>query len=84
LSFTLIPVESRRLIEKAVVLTEAIKFATQQAYIILTSGTTIDFIAQELLTMKALELQKSTSGTCTHRLVCVIDADKPAPSPIIL
>ena len=52
MAFTLIPVESRRLIEKAVVLMEVIKSAVQKAYIILTSGTTIGFIAQQLLRMK--------------------------------
>jgi hypothetical protein len=83
LAFTLIPVESRRLIEKAVVLTEAIRFATQKAYILLTRGTAIGFIAQELLSIKVLELQKSTSGTYTHRLLCGIDVNKPTPFPMI-
>jgi len=82
--FTLIPAESRRLIAKAVVQMEEIKIAKQRAYIILNGGTTNGYIAQELLGMTDLEPQKFTAGTNTHRLLCVTDADKRMPFPIIL
>jgi len=83
-AFTLIPAESRRLIAKAVVQMEEIKIAKQKAYIILNGGTTNGYIAQELLGMRELEPQKFTAGTNTHRLLCVTDADKRTPFPIIL
>ena len=83
-AFTMIPVESRRLIAKAVVEMEEIKIAKQKAYIILNGGTTNGYIAQELLGMKDLEPQKFAAGTNTHRLLCVTDADKRTPFPIIL
>ena len=82
--FTMIPAESRRLIAKAVVQMEEIKIAKQRAYIILNGGTTNGYIAQELLGMTELEPQKFTAGTNTHRLLCVSDADKRTPFPIIL
>ncbi|UCF72659.1 MAG: hypothetical protein JSW35_10890 [Deltaproteobacteria bacterium] len=83
-AFTLIPVESRRLIAKAVVQMEEIKIAKEKAYIILNGGTTNGYIAQELLGMRDLEPQKFAAGTNTHRLLCVTDADKRTPFPIIL
>jgi len=82
--FTLIPSESRRLIAKAVVQMEEVKTARQKAYIILNGGTTNGYIAQELIGMRDLEPQKFTAGTNTHRLLCVTDADKRTPFPIIL
>jgi hypothetical protein len=83
-AFTLIPAESRRLIAKAVVQMEEIRVAKQKAYIILNGGTTNGYIAQELLGLRGLEPQKFTAGTNTHRLLCVTDADKRTPFPIIL
>jgi hypothetical protein len=83
-AFTLIPVESKRLIAKAVVQMKEIKIAKQEAYIVLNGGTTNGYIAQELLGMRDLEPQKFTAGTNTHRLLCVTDADKRTPFPIIL
>jgi hypothetical protein len=83
-AFTLIPAESRRLIAKAVAQMEEIKIAQEKAYIILNGGTTNGYIAQELLGMRELEPQKFTAGTNTHRLLCVTDADKRTPFPIIL
>ena len=82
--FTMIPAESRRLIAKAVVQMQEIEIAKQKAYIILNGGTTNGYIAQELLGMRDLEPQKFTAGTNTHRLLCVTDADKRTPFPIIL
>lgn len=83
-AFTLIPAESRRLIAKAVVQMDEMKAAREKAYIILNGGTTNGYVAQELLGDKALEPQKFTAGTNTHRLLCVTDADKRTPFPIIL
>ena len=83
-AFTLVPAESRRLIAKSVVQMEEIKIAKQKAYIILNGGTTNGYIAQELLGMRDLEPQKFTAGTNTHRLLCVTDAEKRTPFPIIL
>jgi hypothetical protein len=83
-AFTLIPSESRRLIAKAVVRMEQVKIAKEKAYVILNGGTTNGFIAQELLGLRDLEPQKFTAGTNTHRLLCVTDADKRTPFPIIL
>jgi hypothetical protein len=73
-AFTLIPVESRRLIAKAVAQMEEVKAAQQRAYIILPGGTTNGYIAQELLGMTDLEPQKFTAGTNSHRVLCVTDA----------
>jgi len=83
-AFTLIPAESRRLIAKAVVQMEEIKIAKEKAYIILCGGTTNGYVAQELLEMRDLEPQKFTAGTNTHRLLCVTDADKRTPFPVVL
>ncbi len=83
-AFTLIPVESKRLIAKAVVQMEEIKIAKQEAYIVLNGGTTNGYIAQEMLGMRDLEPEKFTAGTNTHRLLCVTEADKRTPFPIIL
>ena len=83
-AFTLIPAESRRLIAKAVVQMEEIKIAKQKAYIILNGGTTNGYVAQELVGMEDLACETFTAGTNTHRLLCVTDADKRTPFPIIL
>lgn len=83
-AFTLIPSESRRLIAKAVVQMEEIKIAREKAYIILCGGTTNGYVAQELLGMRELQPQKFAAGINTHRLLCVTDADKRGPFPIIL
>jgi hypothetical protein len=83
-AFTLIPSESRRLIAKAVVQMEEVRIAMEKAYLILNGGTTNGFIVQELLGLGDLEPQKFTAGTNTHRLLCVTDADKRTPFPIIL
>jgi hypothetical protein len=83
-AFTLIPSESRRLIAKAVVQMEEIKIAKQKAYIIVNGGTTNGYVAQELIGMGDLACEKFTAGTNTHRLLCVTDADKRTPFPIVL
>ena len=81
--FTLIPSESRRLIGKAVAQMDEIRIAMEKAYVILNGGTTNGYVAQELFGEKQLEPEKFTAGTCTHRLLCVTDADKRTPFPII-
>jgi len=83
-AFTLIPSESRRLIAKAVVQMEEVRIAMEKAYLVLNGGTTNGFIVQELLGLADLEPQKFTAGTNTHRLLCVTDADKRTPFPIVL
>ena len=82
-AFTLIPSESRRLIAKAVVEMKEIKTAMDNAYVILNGGTSNGYIAQELFGMNDLEPHKFTAGTNTHRLLCITDADKRSPFPII-
>ena len=82
-AFTLIPAESRRLIAKAVVEMDEIKIAMQKAYVILNGGTTNGYIAQELFGMNDMEPHKFTAGTNSHRLLCITDADKRTPFPII-
>jgi hypothetical protein len=83
-AFTLIPTESRRLIAKAVVQMEEVKIAKEKAYILLCGGTTNGYIAQELLGKKDMEPQRFTVGTSTHRLLCITDAERRIPSPVIL
>jgi len=81
--FTLIPAEGRRLIAKGVVEMEEVKIANEKGYLIVNGGTTNGYVAQELLAAKDLEPEKFTAGTNTHRLLCVTDADKRSPFPII-
>jgi hypothetical protein len=82
--FTLIPAESRRLIAKAVVEMEPVRAALKRGYVVLNGGTTNGYVAQELLGSRDLAPEKFTAGTNTHRLLCVTDADKRTPFPIIL
>lgn len=83
-AFTLTPAESRRLIAKAVVEMEEVREAMNNAYVVISGGTTNGYVAQELAGAKDLEPQRFTAGTNTHRLLCVTDADKRSPFPIIL
>ena len=82
--FTLIPSESKRLIGKAVVQMAEVKTAKEKGYVIINGGTTNAYVAQELLGVKAPTPQKYTAGISSHRLLCVTDADKRTPFPIIL
>lgn len=82
-AFTLIPSESRRLIAKAVVQMKEIKTAMEKAYVVLNGGTSNGYIAQELFGMKDLKPETFTAGTSTHRLLCVTEAEKRTPFPII-
>ncbi|UCF90728.1 MAG: hypothetical protein JSW39_20940 [Desulfobacterales bacterium] len=82
-AFTLIPSESRRLIAKGVAQMEEVKRANERGYVILNGGTTNGYVAQELLGARDLAPEKFTAGTSTHRLLCVTDADKRSPFPII-
>jgi hypothetical protein len=82
--FTLIPSESKRLIGKAVAQMAEVKTAKEKGYVIINGGTTNAYVAQELLGVKAPTPQKYTAGISSHRLLCVTDADKRTPFPIIL
>jgi hypothetical protein len=82
-AFTLIPAESRRLIAKAVVEMKEIKSAMESAYVILNGGTSNGYIAQELFGLTDLKPETFTAGTNTHRLLCITDAGKRTPFPII-
>ena len=82
-AFTLIPSESRRLIAKAVCEMDEVKAAMKNAYVILNGGTSNGYIAHELFGMNDLKPELFTAGTSTHRLLCVTDADKRTPFPII-
>ncbi len=81
--FTLIPSESRRLIGKAVAQMPEVKRAQEKGYVIVNGGTTNAYVAQELLGGDKPTPEKYTAGTNTHRLLCVTDADKRDPFPII-
>ncbi len=82
-AFTLIPAESRRLIAKAVCEMDEIKSAMKNAYVVLNGGTSNGYIAHELFGINDLKPELFTAGTSTHRLLCVTDADKRTPFPII-
>ena len=82
-AFTLIPAESRRLIAKAVCEMEEVKTAMKNAYVVLNGGTSNGYIAHELFGINDLKPEAFTAGTSTHRLLCVTDADKRTPFPII-
>ncbi|RJR36557.1 MAG: hypothetical protein C4576_23570 [Desulfobacteraceae bacterium] len=81
--FTLIPAEGRRLIAKGVVAMKEVKIANEKAYLIVNGGTTNGYVAQELLAAKEPRPERFTAGTSTHRLLCVTDADKRSPFPLI-
>jgi hypothetical protein len=81
--FTLIPAEGRRLIAKGVVAMKEVKIANERAYLIVNGGTTNGYVAQELLVAKDPKPERFTAGTNTHRLLCVTDADKRSPFPMI-
>jgi len=83
-AFSLIPAESRRLIAKGVAAMDEVQAAMKKAYVIINGGTTNGYVAQELAGRSDLEPQKFTAGTSSHRLLCVTDADKRTPFPIIL
>ena len=82
-AFTLIPSESRRLIAKAVCEMNEVKTAMEKAYVVLNGGTSNGYIAHELFGINDLKPELFTAGTSTHRLLCVTDADKRTPFPII-
>lgn len=82
--FTLIPSESRRLIGKGVAAMKAVKDAREKGYTIIGGGTTNAYVAQEILGVTDIRPETFTAGTNSHRLLCVTDADKRTPFPIIL
>jgi hypothetical protein len=81
--FTLVPSESRRLIAKGVAAMKAIKNAREKGYTIIGGGTTNAYVAEEILGVN-IRHETFTAGTSSHRLLCVTDADKRTPFPIIL
>jgi hypothetical protein len=83
-AFTLIPSESRRLIAKAVAAMKEVKEAGEHGYTIICGGTTNGYVAQEILGVTDISPEKFTVGTNSNRLLCVTDADKRSPCPIIL
>lgn len=83
-AFTLTPSESRRLIAKGVAAMEEVKTANEKGYVIINGGTTNAYVAQEILGTGDIAPEKFTAGTNTHRLLCVTDADRRVPFPIIL
>jgi len=82
--FTLAPSESRRLIAKGVAAMKAVKDAREKGYTIIGGGTTNAYVAQEILGISDIRPETFTAGTSSHRLLCVTDADKRTPFPIIL
>lgn len=81
--FTLTPAEGRRLIAKSVVEMQEVKIANKKGYVIVNGGTTNGYVAQEMLGSGEPVPEKFTAGTNSHRLLCVTDADKRSPLPII-
>ncbi len=82
--FQLTPSESKRLIGKGVAQMPETNVAAEKGYVIVNGGTTNAYVAQELLGITEPLPQKFTAGTSSHRLLCVTDADKRTPFPIIL
>lgn len=68
---TLTSSESRRLIAKAVVQMPEVRRAWEEAYLLLSDGTTNAFIAQELLQEKSIQPGAYTVGLSTNGLLCV-------------
>ena len=81
---TLVPSESRRLIGKGVAQMPAVKTASEKGYVIINGGTTNAYVAQEICGRVDIPPEKFTAGTSSHRMLCVTDADKRTPFPIIL
>ena len=81
---TLVPSESRRLIGKGVAQMPAVKTASAKGYVIINGGTTNAYVAQEICGRVDIPPEKFTAGTSSHRMLCVTDAEKRTPFPIIL
>ena len=58
-------------------------FKGPERYFSLNGGTSNGYIAHELFGIDELKPELFTAGTSTHRLLCVTDADKRTPFPII-
>ncbi|QNM05414.1 sugar phosphate isomerase family [Qiania dongpingensis] len=80
---TLTPSESKRLIAKAVVRMPEVRKAWENAYLLLSDGTTNAFIAQELLQDRSISPSNSTVGLCTDGLLCVTRPSKRQPFPSV-
>ncbi len=81
--FTLTPAESKRLIAKAVVRMPEMQAALENAYVILTGGTSNAFIAEELLGGE-YPPARFTAGISSNGLLCVTNPRDRIPFPIIL
>ncbi|KIX14214.1 hypothetical protein [Dethiosulfatarculus sandiegensis] len=82
--FTLTPAESRRLIAKAVAQLEEVQDALKEAYVVINGGTTNGYVAQELAGKTEIRPERFTAGTNSHRLMCVTEASRRDPLPVIL
>ena len=81
--FTLTPAESKRLIAKAVVRMPEMMAALENAYVILTGGTSNAFVAEELLGGE-YPPARFTAGISTNGLLCVTNPQERIPFPVIL
>ena len=81
--FTLTPAESKRLIAKAVVRMPEMQAALENAYVILTGGTSNAFVVEELLGGE-YQPARFTAGISTNGLLCVTNPQDRIPFPVIL
>lgn len=73
--FTLTPAESRRLIAKAVAAMEEVRRAWKDAYVLLASGTTNAFVAQELLGDPNIRPELCGVGVSSNGVLCISDPE---------
>jgi len=67
--FTLTPAESKRLIAKGVAQLAEVKRALNKGRVIIATGTTNAFVAEEILGV-TIEKQRFTAGVITHGVAC--------------
>lgn len=81
-AFTLTPAESKRLIAKGVINSEEFKNASSNARVIVLSGTTNAYIAQEL----GIDVrpERSSAGISSKGVLCVTDPEQREKFPIVL
>ncbi len=80
-SCTLTPAESKRLIAKGIIKSPEFLKAWSDAYVILLSGTTNGFIAQEL--GYQYKPEKCSAGVSSRRILCVTDPDDREQFPLV-
>ena len=81
-AFTLTPAESKRLIAKGVVNSEEFLTAYSDAMVIVLSGTTNAYIAQEL--GFKVKPERSSAGISSKGVLCVTDPDQRENFPLVL